>query len=146
MKTKQHNIALPAIILIIATTLCCCTHNNGDIGPIFGKWKLTQILLDQQPAPNYTSPTFWSFQNSTMGIIRLRDNNEYDEIYSNFQISDNTLTIDFEDQTYTPFPELLLPDRQTQLQITKLTSSEMQLYLPHNPKTNTATTYKFKKW
>ena len=30
---------------------CVCTHNNGDIGPLFGTWALDCMSIDGEPQP-----------------------------------------------------------------------------------------------
>ena len=52
--------ALRIIAAVVMTAISgSCTHNNGDIGPWFGEWKLTSIEIDGSPDAAYKANTFW---------------------------------------------------------------------------------------
>ena len=42
MKRALHIL----IIMLSMAALSSCTHNNGDIGPYFGTWKMLSIEVD----------------------------------------------------------------------------------------------------
>ena len=42
MKTISRII----LLIVIALSFNACTHNNGDIGDLFGTWKLETITID----------------------------------------------------------------------------------------------------
>ena len=147
MKTIATNLKLYGLVILISIALSACTHNNGNIGPIFGKWKLTEIIESENSINSYSGNIYWSFQNTTMGIIRVNEYNSYTETYCNWSIEDNNnyIIFDFADDRYHPFPELGMPYPRCEMKIQKLNGSEMILYL--NASSNgTPRIYKFIKW
>lgn len=68
------------IILSVLCSTVACTHNGGDIGHLFGQWRLESISENDQSG-NITSQqcdtVFWAFQ-SNICDIRLVDYNSYD--------------------------------------------------------------------
>ena len=40
-------------MIFVVLSFCGCTHNNGDIGPWFGQWKVERIDKDGMPDPDY---------------------------------------------------------------------------------------------
>ena len=65
---------LSRIILIITAliSLNACTHNNGDIGHLFGTWKLDAITINGEVDSVYAKAdnVLWKFQSSVMSMIR----------------------------------------------------------------------------
>lgn len=49
-----------------------CTHNNGDIGPIFGTWVLDEMTVDGTPADLGDDDTFMQFQGHIV-LVKLID-------------------------------------------------------------------------
>ena len=50
------------IICAIALLFGACTHNNGDIGPLFGTWALDGMTVDGTEADLGDDDTFMQFQ------------------------------------------------------------------------------------
>ena len=50
------------IICVAALLFGACTHNNGDIGPLFGTWVLDEMTIDDTPADLGHNNTFMQFQ------------------------------------------------------------------------------------
>ena len=98
MKKDTLITALTALLLSVLSA--SCTHNNGDIGKIFGKWKLTYIEATDTEKPETVGTMFWSFQSSTV-FVQINDGS-HDEIgsYGNFRLADETLFLDFADTDY----------------------------------------------
>lgn len=75
-----------------------CTHNDGDIGPLFGSWRLESASRDNVAMTltpgKYTT---WSFQNSIV-LVQLIDATHYSEsrIGSFSRPADGKLRIDFD--------------------------------------------------
>jgi len=121
-----------------------CTSNNGDIGPLFGKWKLRSIDYDGVTPPGpYADNIFWNFQNDVVSIQLVEPYSEAWSIYGNWHLADDTLSLDFTDQGESPAPVLMLPD-VSRLQVLKITGSEMTLL--YRPTEDTGITYYLKKW
>lgn len=131
------------IIIAFGFLFSACTHNNGDIGPLFGQWKLVEITVGDDVIYD-SGNIYWAFQSSTLRMVKVREHNNYDEIYCNWQMGNNNqIIISFDDETYSPFPILGLEKKAT-LNINKSDGSEMTLsYLPEN---GVEKIYKFKKW
>lgn len=141
MKTlKTYLTILQLSIILIATG---CTHNNGDIGPLFGKWKLSEIAIDNKAYTEYSGNIFWSFQSSVICMTKVGQHNSYAESYGSWQQSGDILTLRFPDEVYPPFAELKL-QRNSDLQIIRLSGDEM--ILSYITTEGSDIIYKFKKW
>ena len=88
--SKLLRIIFPALLLLFAA----CTHNDGDIGPLFGQWRLTS-----PECPD--AALYISFQNTTVETKAVYPRHESTEAFGNWTLSDRILTLDFPD-----------PDRQ----------------------------------
>lgn len=141
MKTKTAIIIILSVI--VATTLCGCTHNNGNIGSLFGKWKLTSIEVENMQTPEIDGTIFWSFQNSTIEMQLLGDHQEETRAYGNWRSSGQTLFLDFSDSDMPPLPSLGLP-AQCELQIIDGIGNTM--ILVYHPTPQQSLTYKFIKY
>lgn len=61
-------------IFLVTLAACAslgCTRNNGDIGPLFGQWHLTQIKIDDQTDTSYDGHLFWLFQNQVVEMLQM---------------------------------------------------------------------------
>ena len=59
-------------------SLCAC-KNEGNIGPLFGTWALTDITVNgEKPADFIKGQTTWSFQNNIVRIVFDLGPSEYD--------------------------------------------------------------------
>lgn len=138
MKTLRLLI-LP--MLILAGLLQGCTHNNGDIGPLFGNWKLTEASgLPQGAAPK---GIFWAFQSSVVQLLRNDGYAESTIVYGNWHLDEENLILDFPDEDYAPLPELALP-RQCSLQVEYMSRSRLKL--TYTNADGGTQTYVFIKW
>ncbi len=67
------------ILIALLGIFASCTRNDGDIGPLFGAWRLDSASRDnvelQLPVGKYTT---WSFQNSIL-MVQLIDAAHYAE-------------------------------------------------------------------
>lgn len=87
-----------AILIAFFGILSSCTHNDGDIGPLFGAWRLESATRDNAelilPAGKYTT---WSFQNSLV-MVQLIDASHYAEtrMGSFSRPDENKLRLDFD--------------------------------------------------
>lgn len=150
--------ALRIIAAVVMTAISgSCTHNNGDIGPWFGEWKLTSIEIDGTPDAAYKGNIFWAFQTSVIEMIQVEpvtpDVSDYGQRWGTWSQEENTLTLNFthhDDNAaegsgkYTPYPATHLPGGVSKLGIIKLSGSEIKLsYTANDGKTYT---YSLKKW
>lgn len=109
----KKTLLFAALLLAIATS---CTHNDGDIGPLFGIWRLEKMTRDGQAvdlrADGLQLVTF-AFQNQVVEINTTEDHNYLTTCLANWRRDGQTLTFDFdntdatgEDVRYTP-PSIL---------------------------------------
>lgn len=134
---KITRLILSAIALFI---LAGCTRNDGDIGHLFGQWKLVSITRNGVDDPSYEGNIYWSFQNSTLEMKEVVAHNTVYQTFGNWHETDNTLFFSFPDHDYPPRPSVGLP-REAELQIIKLDSGSLILSYG-----DPATIYTFRKW
>lgn len=145
-------------LLIIALTFNACTHNNGDIGELFGTWKLQSITIDGEIDSSYEDNVLWKFQSSVMCMIRANDST-HNRLESwgtwSYANDDTLLELNFThtdndnpkpgSTKYSPLPETHLPKSTIfTLDIIKLNSSEMILI--YHSIEGKEYQYKLKKW
>jgi len=138
---------------IIAILACACTHNNGDIGPWFGQWKLESLEADGTPDPAYKGNQFWSFQNDILQIDELIDDMLYVRHIATWRREGGLLLIDFThsdanspstDGNYAPPSNIgLEPDAVNALAIDRLSGS--RIVLTHDAG-DRVITYRLRKW
>lgn len=131
------------IILLIGVVAAGCTHNNGDIGPLFGKWKVTSIVAEGITADPYQGNVFWDFQSHTISVSEQMPNHDYSQGFGNWSMSGDELTIDFPDETRQPPAASLLPS-SCRLQVLKLNTGHA-IFLLHRADGATIT-FTLKKW
>ena len=56
-------------IAVIAATLTSCMHNGGDIGYLFGQWRLEQVEYDD--VAQECDTVFFSFQSNVFQIRKI---------------------------------------------------------------------------
>ena len=134
-------------LALVAVALGGCTHNNGDIGPWFGAWRVESITIDGEPAPDYAPPyLIWKFQ-SNVTLIQCPDDamhQSYD-MYGTWEQNGDRLSVNF-DYNSLPFDESItrFPRKQT-FEILKLGGSGIVLSYV-NDKSGQRLTYTLKKW
>ncbi len=144
MKTASIRIAsLISALLLTLLALPGCTHNNGDIGDFFGKWKLVSIERNDLQPVAYEGNIFWDFQNTTISMISITTQHDTTQTYGNWTVDGDLLTISFPDADLAPLPELNLP-RTCSMTIEKHTSKEM--ILNYHPANGENIIYTFRKW
>lgn len=144
---KSRIIAAMILSLLI---LCGCTQYNGHIGPIFGSWSLMELTEDGKPTQLY-GETVFSFQNELVRVI-LFDEDPYitETKYGNFTVSDDLLTLKFQDKPNSEGNMYMTPDwlhfpengEPIVFDVKKLNGSEMILHLDTGEK---ILVYSFKK-
>ena len=66
-----RKLAVVLVSVMVMTGISSCTRNNGDIGPWFGTWKLTEITVDGTSDAGYEGNIFWKFQNDVFEMVRV---------------------------------------------------------------------------
>lgn len=126
------------VCIVVATA--GCTRNNGDIGDLFGTWRMTDMTVDGSPATGLQGAYFWSFQNDIINFKRIDDPvaHRTESRWGKFTDSDGYLYLNLRnhsgqssfDWNYVIFPELKLPlEERVPLKFVERTSKEMKLSL-----------------
>lgn len=135
MRTILYNIILALAAIISATG---CTHNNGDIGPLFGSWVLDEMTVDSEVADLGEDHTFFQFQGGVIMVKRIDDRHSLlfygvgswerdgDVLALNFTHSDDK-TEPGEGQYSAPYWLLMTTNSVNRVEILSLDSKRMQL-------------------
>ena len=128
---------LYAIIIIIAATLSSCTRNNGDIGDLFGTWRLESLKVGDIEQPLQTGDVrvyTWAFQSHIIYIQTIFDHDDYKRARGTWTMDEENLILDFGhtdidgSNNYTPPEALHLnADGKTYLRIVEYTSDRLHL-------------------
>lgn len=65
MKAIYYKVVCTLALLFALTG---CMHNNGNIGPWFGQWKVERLTIDGKDDPDYAGNAFFRFQSSVFSI------------------------------------------------------------------------------
>ncbi|MCM1163907.1 MAG: lipocalin-like domain-containing protein [Muribaculaceae bacterium] len=134
MKTYRY-IALVFMLMALGS----CTRNDGDIGSLFGAWRLDQLLADGEPVELYEGDVAlydWRFQSHLIQIQAVYQHYSYDNFMGTWNKSDDdrilelTFDGDSDDGTgfYTPpAPLHLIEGGTTPLRILHLDGKDMKL-------------------
>ncbi|MDE6078923.1 MAG: lipocalin-like domain-containing protein [Duncaniella sp.] len=135
--TRTLSLMLACIISLLLGT--GCTHNDGDIGDLFGWWTLDSLTADGTPTPLTDDEVLlctWAFQTSVIQIQETLDHaearrykgswsREGDLLMLNFSYTDNA------GGSYVPSERFHLLPGITPLTILKLDGSRMHLRYTH---------------
>lgn len=136
--SKHITLTLIAIVMALSTS---CNSNNGDIGPWYGHWKLTEIRIDGNIDTQYPGNIFWAFQNSVVQMTEVYGSTSQNH-WGSWSQADGILTLDFDnhdDQSiadpstawrYEPPKGIYLATDINRLSIDKLTDSQIVLTNP----------------
>jgi hypothetical protein len=146
------------LLAVAVATLSGCTHNDGDIGDLFGTWKLTSMTVDGADDTAYQGNIVWKFQSSILQM-QATDEVAHTATYGTGTWSrpqDGILSLDFTHTdklnpepgsvTYSPLPATHLPaGAVSRLTIDNLCGGSMTLTYV-DPSQGTTVIYNFKKW
>ena len=137
--------------LLAIAALCSCTHNNGDIGPLFGQWKITDIATTDAATGNVThnatSGAFLSFQNDVVTLTQVYDGQHQSALsYGKWELNGNSLTLYFDISDGVSLPGAMFYPR-ADFNIETLSGSELVMTLTGNlPEGAAQVCYTLKKW
>ncbi len=140
MKHRNYIYIAFISILLFASS---CTHNNGDIGDLFGSWKLNYILVDGNPSENYKGNIFFAFQNDITSMKMVSPNHIRSDQFGTWKRTGDKLILTYDDSAYTPFPETYMKKGANDCTILHLSSSKMTLQMATQ---EAIYTYSFTKW
>ncbi len=105
MKKAAYIILLISAILTIGG----CTHNNGDIGPWFGQWKIERIDKNGEPDTEYQCDCMLCFQSSVVSAVwASNDGYSTNAIlkYGNWEERDGYMFFEFKERDNSPLLKL----------------------------------------
>ncbi len=152
----MKRISYIIITLLALVSFASCTHNNGDIGPYFGTWKVTEITINSVPESDYQGNLFWSFQTTVIGMTTVDPDLGVTtrESWGAWEQDGDILRLSFihtDDSNpqqgsakYSPLPESHLPAGVSELDIISISSSDMRLR--YTATDGTIYGYSLKKW
>lgn len=70
------------ILIILAAVLTSACQNNGDIGDLFGSWRVDSYTIDGQLQEGRPTQTVFSFQSITVNVSLITD--EYGGAWQRF--------------------------------------------------------------
>ena len=95
MKTK---ILQTVLIAITAVLFSSCTRNNGDIGELFGQWKVVSITANGENIPDYDGVMYFAFQSSVYCQKIVNEEAHWDDcVYAKWHYVESGIIIDFAD-------------------------------------------------
>ncbi len=141
MKTKASTI----IAVLLAIVAAACTHNNGDIGPWFGAWKVEAITVDGEPKADYGGNLFFEFQSTVVKMCLVGDHHSTVNVMGNWdEDSGGVLHLNFPDPRHQPIAVTGLP-ADCRLSVKWSGSRRMTLEWS-DPDTGKTTAFSLKKW
>ena len=131
-----------AIVLLLPTS---CTHNNGDIGPWFGTWRLESITINGEPDKDYAPPyLIWKFQSSIVQILAPDDvNHTAPGGTGTWSCEDDILHLDF---TWGLGHEGTISHLPLKCRLTVLRLTGREIELRYDSPEGDSYIYKLKKW
>lgn len=125
--------------LAMMLAVSSCTHNNGDIGPLFGSWTLQEIVIDGTVDAGYQHNITWNFQNHNLSIMTVLPHHDRAENMGTWEWvnQDHVISINFTYKNsegvvggspFCPPAALHLPTGKVLImEVGQLTSSDMTL-------------------
>lgn len=112
------SLAVYAMLILSVNLFCCCTRNNGDIGPWFGSWQLTEIEIDGAKVSSYGENIFWAFQNDVFSMKYVYPNDpghSVDDRWGTWEESGDAIKLNFthSDDSYAPGTGIYAPLKET---------------------------------
>lgn len=138
MKVKSLHFLFLIPCVTVVLLMPACTRNDGDIGDLFGRWKVVSISADGEQLALYDDDVLmysWSFQGSLLWVQTLYPHQDYTTVKGMWSRTDRTLSLDFsytgddgDDYYRPPQPLHLVSDGVTVMSIADMSSSEMSLW------------------
>lgn len=141
MKQIAKNMILLAAMLMVAS----CTTNNGDIGPWFGTWRVTEITTDGVADADYRGNMFFKFQSTVFEMLLVYDDHGTENRFGVWNDDGKgTLTVSFPDANHEPLPQSHMRAEQNVLTFNGVQSSGFVLRL--GSPDGHVYTYRLVKW
>lgn len=81
-----------------------CTRNDGNIGPIWGMWRVTNLEINGEQKEGYEGNLYFSFQASVFMQKTVNENeHSANNTYAMWMYQGEDLLINFTEERYKPF-------------------------------------------
>lgn len=139
MKSVLRVFILLSLVIITGS----CTHNDGDIGPLFGYWRLDSLSVDGESENLYENTGVelyvFAFQSNVMYIQTMLPHLDYERAFGTWTLDGDVMTWHFrwtDGNNYTNYtePEVLKldPSGVTTLHVLRLTTSHLEVEYTDN--------------
>lgn len=137
MRQRINQIMRALMCVITVVVMVGCTRNNGDIGPLFGRWQLDAMSADGVKQNIYNDNELlyvWAFQGNIIEIQTILPHQSWKKAVGIWSYTDDGIELDFSykdnygEGEYTP-PEVLgIPRGLTRLTFASQSSGAMTLW------------------
>ena len=131
-------------IVFAVLILSGCTHNNGNIGPWWGQWKIEKIEQNGEVLDRYEGNYFFRFQSSSVAVVRSSVETENISGSSNGHWLEENSTLRFEFLDDKGIYQNIFLDKSCRLDVIKRDGREKILEFKKDDKTVYA--YYLKAW
>ena len=142
MKAIYYKVVCTLALLFALTG---CMHNNGNIGPWFGQWKVERLTIDGKDDPDYAGNTFFCFQASVFSVnISYPENHTSSTYYGTWTDNDDYVDVVFNTKESAVPPHVYLKEKFRFRVIENNHKTKILEYL--DEETGVTYTYYLKKW
>ena len=142
MRTNLYKICFSVVIVL----LTACTRNDGNIGELYGMWRVATIEVGDEPLKDYSGTIYFEFQSNVFcqkQVNELNHNND-DRFASWHYQSTDEIILDFSDYRYIPFATTGMQKGQNLVKIEKCKGKDLEM--SYEAPEGTYYRYKLKKW
>lgn len=103
MKLMDWKTIYSRMMIMVVLAMAACTTNNGDIGPWFGMWKVTEIKCDGVNEDQYAGNMFFKFQSTVFEEVVVSEHHAVGEEIGQWRSDQpGRLVVWFPDERYAP--------------------------------------------
>lgn len=99
---------LISFLTLMLASLSSCMHNDGNIGNLFGTWKIETIAIDGQLDSSYEGDVFVQFQTEVVRLVQVQHNYDHTEYFGSWSREGHNLLLDLHytvDASVTAIPQ-----------------------------------------
>lgn len=131
------------VLCLFVALMASCTRNDGDIGKVWGTWRVTAIEKDGVPVSEYTGTLYFQFQSSVY-IQKYVDEASHgrDDRAASWYYQGEDVVVDFVD-----FDPVEITGMQAGQSLLKVESySDKDMVMSYESPENVKYRYLLKKW
>lgn len=142
MKVNVVKMILMAVVVMVMTA---CTRNNGDIGELFGTWRVVSIEKGGQELTSDAGSLYFSFQSSIYCQRYIYDDTYGAESrFASWKYEGDGIVVDFSDERYAPIAITGMQQGQNYVEIERSDGSDM--VMSYTTPDGDKYVYTLKKW